>query len=498
MGAGSSWISGPVRAAGWFACLDEAGRLAHPTARRPPGHSRGSGTAAAGASAPGPWPRPAAPAGPRRPGRPLLVHRLDGEQRDLVAVPQLQRRPGRLPVEHDGAHRRPGQLVLQDDVAEADAVGVGVDARPPQEEQARAQDQAEAGDGDLVDRAEGDHARGRRLQREGHEEHHADDDRGGQRAAPGASAAGRRGPGRGPARTTRSRPHGATTGRLAECEGVEITGTAQHEAWQARALPPVEQLRDGPVVDPGADPAQPAALRQRLRLRPRRRRPGGARHRLGERRGLDGADRRAGLDRRRGRRRPRRAGHPPALRPPRPGRPRAGGVRRVGGHAPGRRRRRSPASPRPGPRRWSPPRSSSSSAWAPTAPRPSATSGPPERMAAFTRMAVPDRLLEDGEHADFPGWRMRAVHTPGHTPGPPLLRRGEHRAVLLRRPRPPPDQPEHLHHPRRARRPAARLPRLARRRRAGWTRPRCCRPTSGASAGSTTASTPSPPTTSSG
>jgi glyoxylase-like metal-dependent hydrolase (beta-lactamase superfamily II) len=30
---------------------------------------------------------------------------------------------------------------------------------------------------------------------------------------------------------------------------------------------------------------------------------------------------------------------------------------------------------------------------------------------------VPDRLLEDGEHADFPGGRMRAVHTPGHTPG---------------------------------------------------------------------------------
>ena len=30
---------------------------------------------------------------------------------------------------------------------------------------------------------------------------------------------------------------------------------------------------------------------------------------------------------------------------------------------------------------------------------------------------MPDRLLEDGEHADFPGWRMRAVHTPGHTPG---------------------------------------------------------------------------------
>src|SRR3954469_4955315 len=32
--------------------------------------------------------------------------------------------------------------------------------------------------------------------------------------------------------------------------------------------------------------------------------------------------------------------------------------------------------------------------------------GAPERMEAFTRMAVPDRHLEDGEHADFPGWRM--------------------------------------------------------------------------------------------
>ena len=38
-------------------------------------------------------------------------------------------------------------------------------------------------------------------------------------------------------------------------------------------------------------------------------------------------------------------------------------------------------------------------------------------MEGFTRMAVPDRLLEDGDLADFPGWRLRAVHTPGHTPG---------------------------------------------------------------------------------
>ena len=43
--------------------------------------------------------------------------------------------------------------------------------------------------------------------------------------------------------------------------------------------------------------------------------------------------------------------------------------------------------------------------------------GPPENLAHFTRMAVPDRHLGDGDTADFPGWRLRAVHTPGHTPG---------------------------------------------------------------------------------
>ncbi|MCU1667343.1 MAG: Beta-lactamase-like Metallo-hydrolase [Blastococcus sp.] len=43
--------------------------------------------------------------------------------------------------------------------------------------------------------------------------------------------------------------------------------------------------------------------------------------------------------------------------------------------------------------------------------------GPVESVAAFTRMAVPDRLLEHGELADLPGWSLRAVHTPGHTPG---------------------------------------------------------------------------------
>lgn len=43
--------------------------------------------------------------------------------------------------------------------------------------------------------------------------------------------------------------------------------------------------------------------------------------------------------------------------------------------------------------------------------------GPVERLTSFTRMAVPDRLLEDGDRADLPGWSLRAVHTPGHTPG---------------------------------------------------------------------------------
>lgn len=43
--------------------------------------------------------------------------------------------------------------------------------------------------------------------------------------------------------------------------------------------------------------------------------------------------------------------------------------------------------------------------------------GGAENAAGFSRMAVADRLLEDGDRAAFPGWSMRAVHTPGHTPG---------------------------------------------------------------------------------
>src|SRR3712207_2802603 len=53
------------------------------------------------------------------------------------------------------------------------------------------------------------------------------------------------------------------------------------------------------------------------------------------------------------------------------------------------------------------------------APREEAESdvGGAENLSGFTRMAVADRLLEDGDRAEFPGWDLRAVHTPGHTPG---------------------------------------------------------------------------------
>jgi len=43
--------------------------------------------------------------------------------------------------------------------------------------------------------------------------------------------------------------------------------------------------------------------------------------------------------------------------------------------------------------------------------------GTPEGYEQFIAMAIPDRTLEDGERADVPGWELRAMHTPGHTPG---------------------------------------------------------------------------------
>jgi glyoxylase-like metal-dependent hydrolase (beta-lactamase superfamily II) len=46
-----------------------------------------------------------------------------------------------------------------------------------------------------------------------------------------------------------------------------------------------------------------------------------------------------------------------------------------------------------------------------------ASVGSPQGYRAFTSMCLPDRELADGDLADVPGWRLRAVHTPGHTPG---------------------------------------------------------------------------------
>jgi glyoxylase-like metal-dependent hydrolase (beta-lactamase superfamily II) len=45
------------------------------------------------------------------------------------------------------------------------------------------------------------------------------------------------------------------------------------------------------------------------------------------------------------------------------------------------------------------------------------TVGPAADYLPFTRVALPDRHLCDGDLADVPGWRLRAMHTPGHTPG---------------------------------------------------------------------------------
>jgi glyoxylase-like metal-dependent hydrolase (beta-lactamase superfamily II) len=46
-----------------------------------------------------------------------------------------------------------------------------------------------------------------------------------------------------------------------------------------------------------------------------------------------------------------------------------------------------------------------------------ALSAGPEKFATRPGVVVPDRLIEDGEAVGVPGWDLRAVHTPGHTPG---------------------------------------------------------------------------------
>jgi glyoxylase-like metal-dependent hydrolase (beta-lactamase superfamily II) len=43
--------------------------------------------------------------------------------------------------------------------------------------------------------------------------------------------------------------------------------------------------------------------------------------------------------------------------------------------------------------------------------------GSSKRLLPFVHMAEPDRLLADQERIGLPGWDLRAVWTPGHTPG---------------------------------------------------------------------------------
>jgi glyoxylase-like metal-dependent hydrolase (beta-lactamase superfamily II) len=210
-------------------------------------------------------------------------------------------------------------------------------------------------------------------------------------------------------------PPWCNIGLLAECEGVEITGTAQHEAWQARALPPVEQLRDGlwSIPVPMGGPLRYVSV-YAFAL------DGGGLGLLDA--GWESDEGWAAL---------------------------TGGLASIGGGVADVRgvlvthlhfdHLGLAARVREASGAWVAMHPADATAVAGFSTAGAATMvaseveflvglgaeraeavgdvGPAERMAAFTRMAVPDRMLEDGEHADFPGWRMRAVHTPGHTPG---------------------------------------------------------------------------------
>jgi glyoxylase-like metal-dependent hydrolase (beta-lactamase superfamily II) len=69
------------------------------------------------------------------------------------------------------------------------------------------------------------------------------------------------------------------------------------------------------------------------------------------------------------------------------------------------------------------------------------TAGRPEQYVPFASVALPDRTLADGDLVDVPGWRLRAVHTPGHTPGH-LFRGRAVTAPFRRRPHPAADHAE--------------------------------------------------------
>lgn len=52
------------------------------------------------------------------------------------------------------------------------------------------------------------------------------------------------------------------------------------------------------------------------------------------------------------------------------------------------------------------------------------------QLRAFVSMARPDVLLEDGGSVDFPGWDLRTIWTPGHSPGHICLYSDERRLLL--------------------------------------------------------------------
>ena len=197
------------------------------------------------------------------------------------------------------------------------------------------------------------------------------------------------------------------------------------------------------VVHSGPHPRQSAALRAGLRPRARRGRRGPGRRRVEHRRGLDGAERRAGRRRRQHHRRTGGDGHPHPSRPLRAGRPGPRGLRRVDRAAPGRRR----ACSRPAtatPTSWWP----ACPASCPTraCPTTSSPTWPSASMAvkSMVTMAVPDVLFEDGKAIDLPGWSLRTIWTPGHSPGHVCFYSDDRQLLHLGRPRPAPDHPQHL------------------------------------------------------
>ncbi len=51
-------------------------------------------------------------------------------------------------------------------------------------------------------------------------------------------------------------------------------------------------------------------------------------------------------------------------------------------------------------------------------------------VRGFVQPTLPDVLIEDGDRPDVPGWNLRAIHTPGHSPGHLCFYLAEQRLML--------------------------------------------------------------------